>query len=155
MNSKNLSTVKVTLRISKGVADRIRDEAKQRRVTQQSIIMSALRDRYDPDSLLAKDAMVADRLSRVDRQLRAVVDSCKVIAESQAFFVRMWLTSNAEVPANQRERAVASAKIRYEKYVKAVTNALGGLTLKPWDDVKDVTVNEGQFTSEPEFPRTE
>ena len=149
-NRKKFSTVKVTLRINKEIDGRIREEASRRGVTQQSIIMTALKDRYDPDIQLAKDAMVAERLNRVDRQLRAVLDSCTVIAESQSFFVRMWLTNNPEVPTDQRERAVASAKIRYEKYLKAVTNALGGVTLSPWEDIKHVTVKEEQFTFEPE-----
>lgn len=144
-NRKKFSTVKVTLRINKEINERIREEASRRGVTQQSIIMTALKDRYDPDIQLANDAMVAERLNRVDRQLRAVLDSCTVIAESQSFFVRMWLTNNPEVPADQRDRAVASAKIRYEKYVKAVTNALGGASLKPWDDVTEVTTAEQMF----------
>lgn len=154
-NRKKFSTVKVTLRINKEIDERIREEASRRGVTQQSIIMTALKDRYDPDIQLAKDAMVAERLNRVDRQLRAVLDSCTVIAESQSFFVRMWLTNTPEVPADQRDRSVASAKIRYEKYVKAVTNALGGASLKPWDDVKEVTVSNEQFTSEPSLPRSD
>lgn len=154
-NRKKFSTVKVTLRINKEIDERIREEASRRGVTQQSIIMTALKDRYDPDIQLAKDAMVAERLNRVDRQLRAVLDSCTVIAESQSFFVRMWLTNNPEVPADQRDRSVASAKIRYEKYVKAVTGALGGASLKPWDDVKEVTISDEQFTFEPSLPRSD
>ena len=80
-NRKRFSTVKVTLRVDKEIAERIRDEASRRGVTQQSIIMTALKDRYDPDLQLERDAMVAERLTRVDRQLRAVLDSCTVIAE--------------------------------------------------------------------------
>ena len=147
-NRKKFSTVKVTLRINKEIDERIREEASRRGVTQQSIIMTALKDRYDPDIQLAKEAMVAERLNRVDRQLRAVLDSCTVIAESQSFFVRMWLTNTPEVPADQRDRSVASAKNRYEKYVKAVTNALGGASLKPWDDVREISVKAEDF-SEP------
>ena len=154
-NRKKFSTVKVTLRINKEINERIREEASRRGVTQQSIIMTALKDRYDPDIQLAKDAMVAERLNRVDRQLRAVLDSCTVVAESQSFYVRMWLTSTPEVPADQRDRSVASAKIRYEKYVKAVSNAIGGASLKPWEDVREVTVSESQFVSELGKPQSD
>jgi len=106
-NRKRLSTDKMTLRVDKEITAQIRDEASRRGVTQQSIIMTALKDRYDPDFQLAKDAMVAERLNRVDRNVKAVLDSCVVIAESQSFFVRMWLTNTEEVPADQRDRAVA------------------------------------------------
>jgi len=152
---KRFDTVKMTLRLDKEVTARMRDEAARRNVTQQSIIMSALKERYDPDIQLAKDAMIADRLNRLDRQLKAVLNSCTVIAESQSFFVRMWLTNTSEIPADRRESAVASAKIRYEKYLKAITNALGGVSLKPWEDATEITVSEQQFTSDPETPQSE
>ena len=95
-------------------------EAKDRGITRQSILESALRDRFRPIPREDYEALIARRLNRQDARIKRLEQRVEILAESFAMYLRMWLMSSPEVPEAQREAAVMQARERYDRYLKAV-----------------------------------
>lgn len=68
--------------------------------------------------------MIADRLNKLERALRRVAEQNDIDAEVHALFVRMWLASTPEVPKEQRDQAIESAQLRYERYLRQLSKVL-------------------------------
>jgi len=72
------------------------EEALNQRVSRQSIIESAIIERYSEESEAQRAAEVAHRLNRIDYRLRSLEWQNEAIAESVGTFLRMWLYSTPE-----------------------------------------------------------
>jgi hypothetical protein len=144
-NQKRDGFVKTTLYLDRLTAQCVKEEALKRGVSQQSILVSTIKDRYDPEFEIVKGAYVADRLNRLDRHLRSVLESCSVISESHAAFVKMWLVNTPEVDPIHKEKAIDSARKRYEKYLRAIANVVGEDTLRPWEDSAEIELKDTHF----------
>lgn len=117
IRSSRLTRLKITIWVDKDVAVKVKEEAKQRNVTQQAVIESTLFDRYSQESEVARDELLMRRLSRIDNSIKKVEKQQELSAEAFALFMRMWLTSTNEVPEADRERAVQNGKVRYDRYL--------------------------------------
>lgn len=110
--------VKTTLWLDREVSNAVATEAGERRVSKQSIMENSLKERYSDAEQLHRDALIADRLNKLERTLRRIEQQNEISAEAQALFVRMWLASTPEIPEKERDSAVAQAQVRYHRYLE-------------------------------------
>ena len=120
--------VKTTLWLDREVLNAVATEAGQRKVSKQSIMENSLKGRYSEAGQLDRDAIIADRLNKLERSLRRLEQQNEVSAEAHALFVRMWLASTPEVPPAEKERAVQSARERYDRYVRQIAKRVGKIS---------------------------
>lgn len=87
---------RVTVWLENKLVEKIRFDAKERFITQQSIIESALRDAYRPP---AEDleAFIARRFNYVDTTLKKLDSQSQVTAEALALFLRLWLAVTPKI----------------------------------------------------------
>lgn len=116
--------VKTTLWLDREVLNAVATEAGQRKVSKQSIMENSLKERYSEAGQLDRDAVIADRLNKLERSQRRLEHQNEISAEAHALFVRMWLASTPEVPKDQRDIAVQSARERYERYLRQLSKRL-------------------------------
>jgi hypothetical protein len=137
--------VKTTLWLDREVLNAVATEAGQRKVSKQSIMENSLKERYSEAGQLDRDAVIADRLNKLERSQRRLEHQNEISAEAHALFVRMWLASTPEVPSEQREAAVQCAQIRYERYLKhlskRVATGIGSSNYSP----SEVKLEPGDF----------
>ena len=117
--------VKTTLWLDREVLNAVATEAGQRKVSKQSIMENSLKERYSEAGQLDRDAVIADRLNKLERGQRRLAQQNEISAEAHALFVRMWLASTPEVPPADKERAVQSARERYDRYVRQIVKRVG------------------------------
>ena len=48
----------------------------------------------------------------------------RVVAESLALYVRMWLANTSEIPEKEKDAAILQAQARYDKYLKSLGKQL-------------------------------
>ena len=103
----------------------LRAEARQRRVQQKQIVLSALEAFFHPEGQDSRDAMIGRRLNRIDARQRALAQQHEIIAETLALFVRVWLTNTTEVPDSQKSEANAQGGKRYQRFIEHLVKRLG------------------------------
>ena len=117
--------VKTTLWLDREVLNAVATEAGQRKVSKQSIMENSLKERYSEAGQLDRDAVIADRLNKLERGQRKLEHQNEISAEAHALFVRMWLANTPEVPHEQRDAAVQVARERYDRYLVQLAKRLG------------------------------
>ncbi len=117
--------VKTTLWLDREVLNAVAREARQRKVSKQSIMENSLKERYSEAGQLDRDAVIADRLNKLERSQRRLEHQNEISAEAHALFVRMWLASTPEVSPADKERAVQGARERYDRYLAQLAKRLG------------------------------
>lgn len=117
--------VKTTLWLDRDVMTSIGTEAEGRRVSKQSVIENSLKARYSEAQQVEWEAVIVERLNKIDRGLRKLESRIDIAAEAHALFVRMWLTSTPEIDECDRDSAVAQARIRFDRYVKRLAQNVG------------------------------
>lgn len=117
--------VKTTLWLDREVLNAVATEAGQRKVSKQSIMENSLKERYSEAGQLDRDAVIADRLNKLERSQRRLEEQNEISAEAHALFVRMWLANTPEVPRERRDAAVKCAQERYDRYLAQLAKRLG------------------------------
>ncbi len=117
--------VKTTLWLDREVLNAVAREAGQRKVSKQSIMENSLKERYSEAGQLDRDAIIADRLNKLERSQRRLEQQNEISSEAHALFVRMWLASTPEVSPGDKERAVQSARERFDRYLAQLAKRLG------------------------------
>jgi len=123
MNSGKGETVllkRLHVRLPTYLMNYLEQEAKERRVSRREIVESALWSRYDPPQQIAKDAIIARRLTRIDKRISSLEKQEEIIAESLAMYIKMWLMVNDELPEEKRKLVSKKSIIRYESFLEAV-----------------------------------
>jgi hypothetical protein len=123
--------VKTTLWLDREILRAVANEAEERRVSKQAIMESTLKDRYSEAAQFDRDAVIADRLNKLERGQRQIADQNETGAEALALFIRMWLASTPDVPLEERDAAVQSARERYDRYLVQLAKRLGQRVSKP------------------------
>lgn len=95
----------------------LKNEANDRRTSQQSILESALRERYIPADTEGEIALVLRRITKVDSKLKTLDRELEIIAETIALFIRTWLAYTDEVPESRREETQFKGQRRFEKFL--------------------------------------
>ena len=116
--------IKASVYIDQQLLNKIKGEADERRVSQQALIENALKDRYSEVTQMERDAAIAERLNRVDMRMRKMGEQIEMVSEGFALYVRMWLASTPEVPADERDIAIKNAQERYHRYVEQLSKIL-------------------------------
>lgn len=86
---------------------------------------NSLKERYSEAGQLDRDAVIADRLNKLERSQRRLEEQNEISAEAHALFVRMWLANTPEVPHERRDAAVQGARERYDRYLGQSARRLG------------------------------
>jgi len=116
-NRSRKGKIKTTIWLHGQLHTQMRNEAIERRVTQQSLIENSLKERYSEVTQMERDAAIAERINRVDRRMGKLEQQIEMLSEAFLLFVRMWLASTPEVPQEKREAAIQQASIRYGRYL--------------------------------------
>lgn len=136
---------KTTIWLDRDILRAVTKEAEERRVSKQAIMESSLKDRYSEAAQFDRDAAIADRLNKLERGQRQIADQNETGAEALALFIRMWLASTPEVPVEEREVAVQSARERYDRYLMQLAKRLGQRVSKPSSATIDVILKSEDF----------
>lgn len=137
--------VKTTLWLDREVLKAVTNEANERKVSKQSIMESSLKDRYSEEAQFDRDAVIADRLNKLERGQRQIAEQNETGAEALALFIRMWLASTPEVPHEQRDAAVQCARERYDRYLAQLAKRLGQGVIKLSSTTAEVSLKSEDF----------
>ena len=119
-----LSKKKVTLWLEEATYWEIKRDAKLKRISQQMIMEAILVDRFSPDSMADRDALLIRRINIFDKRLKSVERLQEVAIEAIGLFVRVYYLHQSEIPQNQLDDAIARATPRYEKYLKSLASSI-------------------------------
>ena len=103
--------------------EQIQRVSKERRVSQQKIIESAI-DYYLNGKEEDFQGLLIRRINRTDNRNKVLSRQMEILAESFALFIRMWLTSSPEVPESQRDTAFLRGQERFDKFIGNLTKRL-------------------------------
>ena len=138
--------VKTTLWLDREVLNAVAREAGQRKVSKQSIMENSLKERYSEAGQLDRDAVIADRLNKLERSQRRLEHQNEISAEAHALFVRMWLASTPEVSPGDKERAVQTARERFDRYLAQLAKRLGQKASKHNNSSDEVSLKLEDFS---------
>ncbi len=138
--------VKTTLWLDREVLNAVATEAGQRKVSKQSIMENSLKERYSEAGQLDRDAVIADRLNKLERSQRRLEHQNEISAEAHALFVRMWLASTPEVSPGDKERAVQTARERFDRYLAQLAKRLGQKASKHNNSSDEVSLKLEDFS---------
>ena len=131
--------VKRTFRLSREVARRLADHAREKRQPQLVVVEAALAAFLANDVASRLEAPVSRRLDRFSRQLGRLEWRLELATEALALFVRFWLTTTLPLPEAQLAAAQAKGKERWEGFVQSLNRRMEqgprlGDEISPSDD---------------------
>ena len=100
----------------------IADLAARKKLSQSAIMEAAVTSFLSPDGADRREAAFARRLDKLTRQVQRLERNTRIMLETQALFVRFWLT----VTPPPEEQAATQPKVqkRYEGFVEALGRRL-------------------------------
>lgn len=119
-----MPTARLHTRLPAALIDRLERWAKDRALTKSDVVEAALESFFSPDAGIRRDAEFTRRLDRLHRQLETLRQELAVAIESQALFVRYYLSATAPLPADQQAAARAQGKERFESFVRSLARRL-------------------------------
>lgn len=111
-------------RLPVALITRLERWAGERDLTKSDVVEAALESFFSPDAGIRRDAEFTRRLDRLHRQLETLRQELAVAIESQALFVRYYLSATAPLPADQQAAARAQGKERFESFVRSLARRL-------------------------------
>ncbi len=113
-------------------ATQLRELAVLKRVSQSSIVSTALSAFLSFDDANRRDATYLKRLDRLASQFERLERDQTILIESLALFIRYELSVSASIPDNQQEGVRAQGKARFEKFIEQLGRHLqrGGSLVK-------------------------
>lgn len=143
-----------SLRLPDNIKAKIEEERTRRRgrVSENAVIVAALKAYFDPDEADKKDIALLRRLDMIERQLRLLKTQNEAIAESFGVYARSYFAeaialrkSNAITPADL-EVARMQADAVYKAFIERVgaNLNLGGEFFK---NIPDQVFDPSQFTT--------
>lgn len=115
---------KHTFRLDQGIAAKLADRARHRRVSQTEIVEAALQSLLSPDHEEKIEAVVTRRLDRLSRQVDRLEWQIELSNETIALFIRFWLTSNPPLPDEALRAAQAVGRKRWEGFVESLARRM-------------------------------
>ena len=110
-NLCKVGRTRVTVWLENMLVEKMRLDARERSVTQQSIIESAMRDYYRPpkDDL---EGLIARRFNYLESVLKKLDSQSHVAAEAIALVIRLWLTERPEIVSGTKMSSKAQGFYR-------------------------------------------
>lgn len=119
---------KVTAWLPRSLINEMKKLCRERSVSQQSLIESAIGTFVSPESVIDREAILIRRLNQMDSRLKSHQQSIDILAECFAQYVRIWMFNTSEVQAGPKgineEMAIIQAKERFKRYITTVTKRL-------------------------------
>lgn len=100
------------------------DHAARREQSQSMIAEAAIASFLSPDDAERRESVVAKRLDQIDRRMTRLERDLGISVETQAVFIRFWLTTTPALPEPAAQAARAKAGERYESFVTALGRRL-------------------------------
>lgn len=100
------------------------DFAGRREQSESLIAAAAIASFLSPDADERKEAAIAKRLDRIDRNIQRLERDIGITNEAFAIFMRAWLTSTAHLPEAAQASARAKGNERYDKFLDALGRRL-------------------------------
>lgn len=114
---------RLRIRISRDLRRRMKAYCSQHRIENESaFIRHAITNQITPD--VEDSTLVFESLRQLHDRLHSIEQQIDVFFAFFCFTVRHFLVYNAEIPAEHKEAAAASAMARYEKLFKAFQNTM-------------------------------
>ncbi|MCP5398375.1 MAG: CopG family transcriptional regulator [Sphingobium sp.] len=112
--------VKHTFRLPPDLSRQLADYAARKRVSQASIVETAIASFLSPDGSERMEAAFSRRLDRISRQLEKLDFHVEVGNEAVALFVRFWLGVTLSLPDEASAAARAAGERRFQAFVEAL-----------------------------------
>jgi predicted transcriptional regulator len=121
---------KHTFRLPPRLGAQLAEYAVRKRVSQAMVVETALASFLSPDGSERLEAAISRRLDRLSRQLERLERHVEIGAESQALFVRFWLSSTPTLPDAAGAAARAKGRERYDDFIRSLARRIAqGRTL--------------------------
>lgn len=115
---------KRTFRLTRDIARRLAELARERRQPQLVVVEAALVAFFDRDAAEPLEAPVSRRLDRMTKQLDRLEWRLELATEALALFVRFWLTTTLPLPDAQAAAVQAKGKERWEGFVQSLNRRM-------------------------------
>jgi hypothetical protein len=102
----------------------IADLAARKKLSQSAIVEAAVMSFLSPDGADRREAAFGGRLDRLTRQVQRLERNTRITLETQALFVRFWLTVTPPPPPEVQAAMQPNVQKRYEGFVEALGRRL-------------------------------
>jgi DNA-binding transcriptional MocR family regulator len=102
----------------------IADLAARKKLSQSAIVEAAVMSFLSPDGADRREAAFGRRLDRLTRQVQRLERNTRITLETQALFVRFWLTVTPPPPPEMQAAMQPNVQKRYEGFVEALGRRL-------------------------------
>ncbi|KPG02066.1 CopG family transcriptional regulator [Rhodopseudomonas sp. AAP120] len=115
---------RLSIYLDPDLSHRLADHAGRREQSRSMIAEAAIALFLSPDAEERKEAALAKRLDRIDRNIQRLERDIGIANEALAIFIRAWLTSTASLPEATQASARAKSGERYDKFLEALGRRL-------------------------------
>ena len=119
---KKSKNQQVCLRLPTHIIDELRRTARMRRTSQSAIVETALKNLL---SETEHGDVVERRLNRLQRQYEGMRGEQKMLLETLATFIKVYLTHTPAISSGQKQEAESLGAQRFERFVQIIQGALG------------------------------
>jgi DNA-binding transcriptional MocR family regulator len=102
----------------------ITDLAARKKLSQSAIVEAAVTSFLSPDGADRREAAFARRLDKLTRQVQRLERNTRIMLETQALFVRFWLTVTPPPPPEVQAATQPDVQKRYAGFVEALGRRL-------------------------------
>jgi predicted transcriptional regulator len=106
------------------LSDRLADHAGRHAQSRSMIAEAAIASLLSPDADERREAALAKRLDRIDRNIQRLERDIGIANEAFAIFMRAWLTSTVSFPETVQPAAHAKGGERYDRFLEALGRRL-------------------------------
>lgn len=103
---------------------RLVDHSGRHEQSRSTIAEAAIASFLSPDADERREAALAKRLDRIDRNLQRLERDIGIANEAFAIFIRSWLTSTASLPEAAQAAAHAKGGERYDRFLQTLGRRL-------------------------------
>lgn len=115
---------RLSIYLDPALSDRLADHADRYVQSRSMIAEAAIASLLSPDAEERREAAIAKRLDRIDRNLQRLERDIGIANEAFAIFIRAWLTSTPSLPEAGQAAAHAKGSERYDKFLEALGRRL-------------------------------
>lgn len=115
---------RLSIYLDPALSDRLADHAGRHAQSRSMIAEAAISSLLSPDADERREAAIAKRLDRIDRNLQRLERDIGITNEALAIFIRAWLTSTAPLPETAQTAAHAKGGQRYDRFLEALGRRL-------------------------------
>ncbi len=115
---------RLSVYLEPSVMRRLADYADRRKQSRSLIAEAAIASFLSPDDDERREAAIAKRLDRIDRQMQRLERDATIINEAFALFVRSWLNATPPLPEAAQAATRAQTGARYDNFIEALGRRL-------------------------------